>query len=121
MCELQVERGFLDAFWIRGWKCIKLTGTSRSSNIATSPCSDVLTSRRRVNKCRSQQAATPRRLNVATLQRRDVSAIFASPSVKAKRGPEFEDRRSYELGHGNQSSSDLDLEEEPAFCIFLLF
>ena len=61
-------------FWIRGWKCIKLAGTSRHW----------------VNKCRSQQAATSRRLNVATLQRRDVSAIPASPSLKAKRGPEFE-------------------------------
>ena len=28
--------------------------------------------------------------NITTLQRRDVSASFASQSLKAKRGPEFE-------------------------------
>ena len=69
VCELQVEREFLDAFWIRGWKCIKLAGTSRRSKVATSPRRDVLTSRRWVNKFRSQQAATSRCLNVATSAR----------------------------------------------------
>ena len=82
--------GFLDAFWIRGWKCIKLVGTSR-------------------------------RPHVATLRHRDVSAISASPSLKEKRNQNSRYRRSYELGHGNQSSSDLDLEEEPDFCIFSSF
>ena len=28
---------------------------------------------------------------------------------------------SYELGHGNQSSSDIDLDEEPVICIFPRF
>ena len=27
---------------------------------------------------------------------------------------------SYELGRGNQSNSDIDLEEEPVICIFLV-
>ena len=54
-------------------------------------------------------------------QRRDVSAIPASPSLKAKKGPEFEaskNQRSYELGHGNQNSSDLDLEAHHLYFFF---
>ena len=31
------------------------------------------------------------------------------------------DRGSYELGHENQSSSDIDLDEEPVICIFSRF
>ena len=75
-------------------------------NVATySSRHDVPTSRRWVNIYRSQQAATSRRLNVvtsqrrdvstsrrlniATSQRRDVNASSASQSLKAKRGPEF--------------------------------
>ena len=27
----------------------------------------------------------------------------------------------YELGHGNQNSSDVNLEEEPVICIFFFF
>ena len=88
-------------------------------NVATSPRRDIPTSRRWVNKYRSQQAETSRRLNVATLQRRDVSAISASPSLKAKKvDKNSRHRRSYERGHENQNSSDLDLEEETYFCIF---
>ena len=62
-------------------------------NVATSPRRDALTSQRWVNYYKSQQAASSQCLNVAKLQRRDVSASSASPSLKAKRGPEFEASR----------------------------
>ena len=92
VCELQVERGFLDAFfWIRGWKCIKLAGTSRRPNVAMSPGRDVPTSRRWVNKCRSQRAATSRYLNVVTSQRHDVATSRSQRDsclsiIKSKKG-----------------------------------
>ena len=73
---------------------------------------------------------TSRRPNVATLsqhikkstsgndttQRRDVNANYSSQSLKEKgdqnsRG--IGDQGTYKLGHGNQSSSDINLEEEP--------
>ena len=59
-------------------------------NVAMPPRRDVPTSRRWVNIYRSQQAAMSRRLNIARLQRRDVSASSASQSLKTKRGPKFE-------------------------------
>ena len=59
-------------------------------NVVTSPRRDAPTSQGWVNYYKSQQAATSRSHNVATLQRRDVNASSASPSLKAKRGPEFE-------------------------------
>ena len=55
-------------------------------NVATSPRRDVPTSQRWVNQYKSQQAATSRRLNVATLQHRDVSASFVFSSLKEKKG-----------------------------------
>ena len=48
-------------------------------NVATSQRRDIPTSRHRANENGSQQAA-----NVMTLQHRDVSMIFASPSLKEK-------------------------------------
>ena len=59
-----------------------------------------------------------------TLQLRDVSTDYSSQSLKEKgdqnsRG--IGDQGTYELGHGNQNSSDIDLEEEPVICIFLRF
>ena len=54
-------------------------------NVATSPHRDVPTSRRWVNQYKSQQAATSRRLNVATSI---ASSVFSS--LKAKRGAELE-------------------------------
>ena len=60
------------------WKAIhESAGASRRSNFATSPRRGVPTSRRWVNQYKSQQAETSRRLSVATLQRRDVSARSA--------------------------------------------
>ena len=62
--------------------------------------------------------------NVATSQRRDVSASYSSQSLKGKgdrNSREIGDRKSYEPGRGNQSNSDIDLEEEPVICIFLCF
>ena len=46
-------------------------------SVATSPRRDATTSRRWVNHYKSQQAVTSRRLNVAMLQRPDVSARSA--------------------------------------------
>ena len=42
---------------------------------------------------------TPRRLNVASSQRRDVSAISPSPSLKEKGTKIRGDRKTYGLGH----------------------
>ena len=81
-------------FWIRGWKCIKLTGTSRHPHVMTSQHRDVGLTNVEVNKQQHRDVSMSRHLNVATLQRRDVRAIPVSPSLKAKRGPEFEAWRS---------------------------
>ena len=51
----------------------------KSQQAATSRRPNVVTSQRR-------DVPTARRLNVATSQRRDVSATYASQSLKAKRG-----------------------------------
>ena len=72
-----------------------------------------------------------------TTQRRDVgSTIYKSQQaatsgrqcelclsiIKSKKGDQNSGHRgSYELGHGNQSSSDIDLDEEPVICIFPRF
>ena len=59
--------------------------------------------------------------NVATPQRRDVSAISASTSLKEK-GPKIErDRKTYGRGHGKHSSSDLDQWRGDLLLYFLLF
>ena len=88
---------------------------SRRPHVVTSQRRDVGSTYIEVNKRQRRD------VNVATLQRRDVSASSASQSLKAKRGLEFEgirDRGSYELGHENQNISDFDLGEEPVICIF---
>ena len=66
---------------------------------------------------------TSQRCDVATSRRQ---REFCLLSLKAKRDAELEasgigDRESYEPGRGNQSSSDIDLEEESVICIFLYF
>ena len=58
-------------------------------HVATSPRCDVPTSRRWVNYYAGQQAATSRRLNVATSQRRDVSASAVFSSFKRKQDADF--------------------------------
>ena len=85
-------------------------------NVATSQRRDVESTYKEVNKRQRHDAG-----NVVTLQRRDVSASYSSQSLKGKweensRG--IGDRGSYELGHGIQSSSDIDLYEELVICIF---
>ena len=106
---LQAKKGqFLAAFWCKGRQCIKMTGTSRRPNVVTL----------------SQHIKKSTSGNVATLLRRDVSASYSSQSLKGKweqnsRG--IGDWGSYELGHRIQSSSDIDLYEEPVICIFLRF
>ena len=74
-------------------------------------------------------ARTSRRPNVATSQRREVPTSrrqreFLLSIIKRQMGTEFEgigDWESYEPGCGNQSSSGIDLGEEPAICAFLCF
>ena len=93
-------------------------------NVATSQRRDVESTYKEVNKRQRRDAPTSRRPNVTTLQRRDVSASYSSQSLKGKgeqnsRG--IGDRGSYELGHGIQSISDIDLYEEPVICIFPSF
>ena len=86
-----------------------MAGTSRRPNVATLG--------QHIKKSTSGNVATP--------QRRDVSASYSSQSLKAKgdqnsRGG-IGDQGTYELGHENQNSSDIDLKEEPVICIFLRF
>ena len=60
-------------------------GSQQVANVAMSQRRDASTSRRlNVTTPQRRVVSTSRRLNVASSQRRDVSAIFASPSLKAK-------------------------------------
>ena len=93
-----------------------MAGTSRRPHIVTSQRRDVGSIKLKVNKWQRRDASTSRRLNE-----------FCLLSLKSKRGAEFEawgigDQGTYELGHGNQNNSDVNLEEEePVICIFLRF
>ena len=69
---------------------MRMSRTSRRSNVATSPRRDVPTSRRWVNYYAGQQAATSRRLNVVMSQRRDVNASAVFSSFKSKQGAKLE-------------------------------
>ena len=124
------------SLWKQCWssmrQCIRMAGTSRRPNVATSPRRDVPTSRRWVNYYAGQQAATSQSLNVATSQRRDVSTsrrcnvttsvrVLFSHHLKANRVQILRYRETYGLGRGNQSSSDIDLEEEPGIFIVSSF
>ena len=103
-----------------GWN----VATSQRRNVATSQRCDVATLGQ---LCRSQQAATSRCLNVVTSQRRDVATSRRQSElclsiIKSKKGDQNSRHRgSYELGHGNQSSGDIDLDEEPVIWIFFAF
>ena len=98
-------------------------------NVATSQRRDVESTYKEVNKRKRRDAPTSRRSKVATSQRRDVATSprqceFLLSIIKRKMGTEFEgigDWESYEPGCRNQSSSDIDLGEEPAICTFLCF
>ena len=105
---------------------MKMAGASRRSNVATSPRRDATTSRRWVNHYKSQQAVTSRCLNVVASQRLDVATSrhqreICTPSLKAKGVQNSRHRETYGLGHRNQNSSDIDLEEEPVICIVSSF
>ena len=90
-----------------------MTGTSGRPNVATL----------------SQNIKKSTGGNVVTLQRRDVAtsrrqrelflSIIKSKWEQNSRG--IRDRGSYQLGHGIQSSSGIDLYEEPMICIFPRF
>ena len=47
-------------FWIRGWKCIKLAGTSRRPHVVTSQRRDVGSTNVEVNKQQHRDVATSR-------------------------------------------------------------
>ena len=76
-------------------------------------CNVAMFQRRDVPTARRPHAVTSQRRDVGSTnievnkrQRREVSSshvnsISASPSLKAKSGPEFKDRKSYKRGHGN--------------------
>ena len=99
-----------------------MAGTLRRPNVVTSQRRDVGST-----IYRSQQAATSRRPNVVTSQCRDVATsrrqheLCLSIIKSKKRDHNSRHQGSYELGHENQSSSDIDLDEEPVICIFPCF
>ena len=62
---------------------------------------------------------TSQRCDVATSRRQ---REFCSLIIKSKKGVQNSGHRgSYELGHGNQSRTYIDLDEEPVICIFPRF
>ena len=99
---------------------MKVVEASRCSNVVTSPCRDVSTSRRWVNQYSSQQAVTSQRRNVSTSRRGNIatSALDLPSIIKSSKGSEFEEmgRRTNE-GTEFQSSIDTDFEEVPVICI----
>ena len=113
LCECRWNGQLLEAFWEQRVE-VKRAGR----NVVTPQRRDVGSTKIEVNKQQRRDISTSRRLNVAKLQHRDVSAIYASPSLKEKRGPEPDKGDTYEGGHGNQKSIDLDPEERTDFCIF---
>ena len=75
------------SIWSNGEKSKEVTVTSRRPNVATSPRRDAPTSRRwvnnaEVNKWKRRDVPTSRRLNVAMLQRHDVSSRYAPHHLK---------------------------------------
>ena len=56
-----------------------------------------------------------------TSQRHDVCANAVFSSFKSKQEAEFEVSENVRTRGGNQSSSDIDLEEEPVICIVSSF
>ena len=84
---------------------MKMSGTSRRPHVATSPRRDVGSTTMQVNK----------------KQRRDVHANAVFSSFKSKQEEELEVSGNVRTRDGNQSSSDIDLEEEPVICIVSSF
>ena len=85
-------------------------------NIATSQRRDVGSTRIKVNKWQRRDVSTSRRCNVITSAR-----VFVSPSLKAKGDQNSRHRRSYELGHRNQSSRTLTLKKGPTFVFYFFW
>ena len=84
--------------------------------------------RRDVPTSRRPHVVTPQRRDVGStnikvnkLQCHDVSASSASPSLKAKRGLEFEASGIARTRARKSEQQDIEFEEEPMICIFLLF
>ena len=84
-----------------------MAGTSRRPHIVTSQRRNVGSTYIEVNK----------------RQRRDVSASYASQSLKAKRGPELKGGSEIEdvrtRARKSSQQQDFGLGEEPSFCIFI--
>ena len=103
----------METNWSNGEQCKKVAATSRRPNVATFPRRNVSTSRRWVNKYRSQQFKTSRRLDVATSRRQ---LEICTPSFKVRMAQKSGDREAYERGHGIPEQSDTDFEEVPGIC-----
>ena len=88
-----------------------MAGTSRRPHVVMSQRLDVGSTNIKVNKRQRRDVATSRR-----------QCEFFLLIIKSKKGVQnLRYRESFEPGRGNQSSSDIDLEEEPVICIFLYF
>ena len=90
-------------------------------HVATSPRRDVPTSRSWVNNAevnnqKRRDVPTSRRLNIATLQRRDVSMGSALHHLKHEWFGMGGYREAYERGHEIPEQSDANLEEVPVIC-----
>ena len=79
------------------------------SNVTTFQCRDVATSRRLVNKRKSQRVISQRH--------RD----FCLRIIKSKRDLIWRHRRTCGLEHGKQSNNDSNHWKRQCFCIFFIF
>ena len=103
----------MEAFWSRGWQCIKVVATSRRPHVVTSQRRDVGSTYIEVNKRQCRDVSASRR-----------QCEFYLSIIKSKKGTRIQrigDRGEYELGHGNHNSSDFDLGEEPVNLYFSSF
>ena len=80
----ELKRANFGSSWSSGKQSMKVARASRRSNVATSPLHDVGSTNATINK----------------QQRRDVSARFCPPSLKAAGVQNWRYREAYELGHG---------------------
>ena len=122
ICAICVNAGGMGSygehFGSNELKCKELAGTSLRSSVVTSQRRDVGSTNIEVNKRQRRDVSTSRRLNVATSQHRDVNAISASPSSKAKRGPELDGGEMVRTRARKSEQQRPRPEEETYFCIF---
>ena len=77
---------------------------------------DVGSTNTEVNNLKRRDASTSRRLNVATLQRHDVSSRSAPHHLKYEGLRNRGNGEAYERGHRIPEQSDTDFEEVPGIC-----